>query len=104
MTLLVALGLPTTVKFWPVLASRVTGKKRLTTLIGTTTLRGSTEPGVLVVPLPGGGDCPYAADEREPVIAINSDASRVRCDPLCMMLMPPFIDSRYIDHSVETSI
>jgi hypothetical protein len=97
--------LPTAVKFWPVLASRETWeKKRLTTLIGTTTLRGSTEPGVLVVPLPGGADCPYAADEREPLIAINSAASRVRCDPMCMTLMPPFIYSTYIGRSVETSI
>src|SRR6267143_67939 len=104
MTLLVALGLPTAVKFEPVLASRVTEKKRLTTLIGTTTLRWSTEPGVLVVPLPSGKDCPYAAIERQPVIAINSAASRVRCDPLSMALMPPFIYSTYIDHSVETSI
>src|SRR5437588_8882633 len=101
MTLLVALGLPTAVEFEPVLASWVTVKKRLTTLMGTTTSRGSTEPGVLVVSLPGGGDCPYAASEREPVIAINSAASRVRCDPLSMTLMPPFIWSTYIDHSVE---
>src|SRR6267378_3446795 len=104
MTLLVAVGLPTAVKFWPVLASRVTEKKRSTTLIGTTTLRGSTEPGVLVVPLPGDVDCPDAASEREQGIATNSAASRVTCDPLCMTLMPPFIYSTYIDHSVETSI
>ena len=95
MTLLVALGLPTAVKFEPVLASRVTEKNRLTTLIGMTTSRGSTEPGV--VPLPGGADCPYAASEREPVIAINSAARRVRCDPLYMTLMPSFIYRTYID-------
>src|SRR4030095_10811032 len=105
MTLLVALGLPTAVKFWPVLASWVTsGKKRLTKVNGMTALRVSTESDVSVVPLPGGGDWPYAASEREPVIAINSAASRVRCDPLYMALMPPFICSTTYRSFGETLI
>jgi hypothetical protein len=56
---------------------------------------------VLAVPVPGDEDCPYAASEREPVIAINSAASRVRCDPLYMALMPPFICSTHIGHSMK---
>jgi len=55
------------------------------------------EPGVLVLPLPVDADCPYAASEREPVIATNSPASRVRCSPLYATLIPPFIYSTYID-------
>ena len=46
-TLIVALGLPTPVTFWPVLASLVTlGKNSSTTLSGTTRLRESTESDV----------------------------------------------------------
>src|SRR5215208_4574893 len=97
MTLLVALGLPTAVKFEPLLASRLTSEKtRLTTLIGTSTLRGSTEPGVLAAPLPCAGDCPYAASERALIIAIKSAASRVRCDPLSMTVMFQFISVRLV--------
>src|SRR4029450_4840232 len=85
MTLLVALGFPTPVKFWPVLASRVTSaKKRSTTLSGTTTLRGSTEADAFTEPLAGDEDCPCAASERASITAINPAANRVSLDPFCM--------------------
>jgi hypothetical protein len=46
----VAVGLPAAVRFRPVLASWVTsGKNRLTTLSGTTTLRGSVKSDALLV-------------------------------------------------------
>jgi hypothetical protein len=84
MTLLVALGFPTAVKFWPVLASRVTSaKKRSTTLIGTTTLRGSTEADAFAEPLAGDEDYPCAASERASITATNPAANRVSLDLFC---------------------
>ena len=92
MTLLVALGLPTAVKFWPVLVSwAISEKELLTTLSGTTTLRGSTKSDVLVLPVVGDRDCPCAASETVQIMAINSAAARLSCDPSCMSLMPGLI-------------
>src|SRR6476646_587783 len=68
MTFLVALALATAVELRPVLASRVTsGKKRLTVLIGTTTLRGSMESDAFAEPAAGDGDCPFAISNRDSI-------------------------------------
>jgi hypothetical protein len=106
MTLLVAFGFLTAVKFLPVLASRVTsGKKRLTTLMGTMTSRGSSESDALVVPLPDESVCPYAANERIPTTVINSAASDVSPEQWCRSRMRLFISifngSRIMKDSLE---
>src|SRR5262252_3887028 len=65
----VAVGLPTAVVLWPVLPSWVmSGKNLLTTLSGTTTLRGSVEP--------DDEESPYAASESAPIAASTSAASQ----------------------------
>ena len=85
MTLLVALALATAVKLRPVLASRVTsGKKRLTVLIGTTTLRGSMESDAFAEPLAGDGDCPFALSERDSITTMNTAANFVSVGPFRM--------------------
>src|SRR6476646_10251020 len=77
MTLLVALALPTAVSFWPVLISRVvSGKKRLTTVNGTTASRDSNAPDALTPPVPGDGDCSPRTTGRMTTIAVNSIAIR----------------------------
>src|SRR6478672_7242508 len=83
MTLLVALALATAVKLRPVLASRVTsGKKRLTVLVMTITLRGSMESAAFAGLLPGDGDCPSAVDERASTTTMNTAANLVSIGPL----------------------
>src|SRR6476646_2182148 len=73
MTFLVALALATAVELRPVLASRVTsGKKRLTVLIGTTTLRGSMESDAFAEPAAGDGDCPFAISKRGSITTMTS--------------------------------
>ena len=82
MTLLVALALATAVKLRPVLGSRVTsGKKRLTVLIGTTTLRTSMESDAFAERLAGDGDCPSALSERDSITAMNTAANFVSLGP-----------------------
>src|SRR6476646_10531590 len=77
MTLLVALALPTAVSFWPVLISRVvSGKKRLTTVNGTTASRDNNAPDALTPPVPGDGDCSPRTTGRMTTIAVNSIAIR----------------------------
>src|SRR6188472_4430710 len=84
MTLLVALGLPTAVKLCPVLASLVTsGKKRLTTFVATTTLRGSMESAALAAD----GDCPSAISKRTSLTAINTAANFISGGPFRMLLI-----------------
>src|SRR6185436_6353215 len=86
MTLLVALALATAVKLRPVLASRVTsGKKRLTVLIGTTTLRGSVESDAFAE-VAGDGDCPFAISKRDS-ITTNTAANFVSVGPFRMSLI-----------------
>ena len=88
MTLLVALALATAVKLCPVLIWRVTsGKNRLTVLIGTTTLRGSMEPGSFEEPLAGDGDCPSAVSERTSITAMNTAANFVSLGGFRMSLL-----------------
>src|SRR6478609_153029 len=83
MTLLVALGLRTAVKLRPVLASLVTsGKKRLTTFIATTTLRGSMESDGLA----GDGDCASAVSKRTSLTLMNTAANFIRLGPFHMLL------------------
>src|SRR3954465_5774989 len=73
MTLLVALGLATAVKFRPVLASRVTsGKKRLTVVIGTTTLRGSTKSDRCSEWLAGDAECRSTISRRDSITTMNT--------------------------------
>ena len=52
-----------------------------------TALRVSRESALLLVPLAGDGDCPYAAIERVPIKAINSDGNALARNPLCLLLM-----------------
>jgi hypothetical protein len=88
MTLLVALTLATAVKLRPVLASPATsGKKRLTMLIGTITLRGSVESDACVEPLAGDGDCPLAFSERASIATLNTAANFVSLNPFCISLI-----------------
>ena len=88
MTLLVALALATAVKLRPVLASRVTsGKKRLTVLIGTTILRGSTELDAFAELLAGDDDCPSAVSERASIVAMNTAANFVSLGAFRMSLI-----------------
>src|SRR6476469_721839 len=82
MTLLVALGLATAVKFCPALGSWVTsGKKRLTVLIGTTTSRGSMESDAFAELLAAEGDCPSAISERASITAMKTAANFVSLGP-----------------------
>src|SRR5437660_5862294 len=105
MTLLVALALPTAVKFWPVVASRViSGKKRLTTLSGTTTERESKEPEALVGAALCDGDCAYTFRERIPIKAIASDVAGLNSNRLCVLPMRPLICNRHIPAFGRTSI
>src|SRR6476620_12058470 len=77
MTLLVALALPTAVAFSPVLISRVaSGKKRVTTVNGTTASRDSNAPDALTPPVRADGDCSPQTTGRMPTIAVNSIAIR----------------------------
>jgi hypothetical protein len=86
MTLLVALVSETAVKLRPVLASPVTsGKKRLTVLIGTITLRGSMESDAEL--LAGDGDCPSAVSEMASITAMNTAANFVSLGPFRMSLI-----------------
>ena len=88
MTLLVALALATAVKLCPVLTSRVTsGKKRLTVLIGTTTLRGSMESDAFAELLAGDGDCPPAISKRASITAMNTAANFISLGPFRMSLI-----------------
>ena len=88
MTLLVALVSETAVKLRPVLASPVTsGKKRLTVLIGTTTLRGSMESDAVAEPFAGDGDCPFAISKRDSITAMNTAANFVSLGPFRMSLI-----------------
>jgi len=84
MTLLVALALATAVKLRPVLASLVTsGKKRLTVLIGTTTLLESMESAALA----GDGDCPSAASKKTSLTAMNTAANFISRGPFRILLI-----------------
>src|SRR3954470_8457797 len=88
MTLLVALGLATAVKLRPVLASRVTsGKKRLTVLIGTTTLRGSTKTDRCSEWLAGDADCPSAISRRDSITTMNTAVNFIRAGPFRISLI-----------------
>jgi hypothetical protein len=88
MTLLVALVLATAVKLRPVLASPVTsGKKRLTVLTGTTTLRGSTVSDAFPEPSAGDGDCPFALSKRDSITAVNTAANFISVGPFRMSLI-----------------
>jgi predicted secreted protein len=88
MTLLVALALATAVKLRPVLASRVTsGKKRLTVLIGTTTLRGRTELDAFAELLAGDGDCPFAISKSDSITTVNTAANLVSVGPFRMSVI-----------------
>src|SRR5436190_8218391 len=79
MTLLVALGLATAVKLRPVLASRVTsGKKRLTVLIGTTNVRGSTKSDRWSEWLAGDADCPSGISRRDSITTMNTAVNFIR--------------------------
>jgi hypothetical protein len=67
--------LPTLVSFSPVLASLVTsGKYWVTTLTGTTVLRGSNAADVAVVV--DDESSPHAANERSAIAATESTAAR----------------------------
>src|SRR6478752_7138712 len=86
MTLLVALALATAVKLRPVLASRVTsGKKRLTVLIGTTTLRGSVESDAFEE-VAGDGDCPFAISKRDSITTNTSNFVSVGASRMSLIL------------------
>src|SRR6476646_4913687 len=88
MTLLVALVSETAVKLRPVFVSRVTsGKKRVTVLIGTTTLRGSMESDGFAELLAGDGDCPSAVSERASITAMNTAANFISLGPFRMSLI-----------------
>src|SRR5262245_11418958 len=87
MTLLVALDWPTAVKFPPVATSRVIlRKKRLTTLSGTTALRGSKDSQAFAALLAGDEDCPEAVSDTVAIITINNGRSGLACNPLCGLL------------------
>src|SRR6476659_1752148 len=87
MTLLVALALATAVKLRPVLASRLTsGKKRLTVLIGTTTLRGSVVWNAFAE-MAGDGDCPFALSKRASITAMNIAVNLVSVGPFRISLI-----------------
>ena len=88
MTLLVALGLATAVRLWPVLAARVTsGKKRFTVLNGMTMLRGSIEPDVFAKLLAGDGDCSPAVSDTASIAAMNTVANFISLGPFRMSLI-----------------
>ena len=88
MTLLVALVSETAVKLRPVFVSSLTsGKKRVTVLTGTTTLRGSMESDAFAELLAGDGDCPSAVSERASITAMNTAANFISPGPFLMSLI-----------------
>lgn len=82
-----AIGLPTLVSFGPALASLVTsGKCWVTTLTGTTVLRGSNAADADAV-LVDGGSSPHAANESSAIAATESTAAR---GPRCRFIFASY--------------